>query len=61
MIALALSLGVPGKPCQLLTQYLAYTKFYSIVYDVLAIDPHTIFIILSDILFADNSATRFSS
>ena len=42
-------------------QYLAYTKFYSIVYNVIAIDPHTIFIILSDILFADNPATRFSS
>ena len=42
-------------------QYLAYTKFYSIVYNAIATDLYTIFIILSDILFGDNPATRFSS
>ena len=42
-------------------QYLAYTKFYSIVYNAIATDLYTIFIVLSDILFADNPATRFSS
>ena len=42
-------------------QYLAHTKFYSIVYNAMAIDPYTIFITLSDALFADNPATRFSS
>ena len=42
-------------------QYLAYTKFYSIVYNAIATDPYTIFIASLDVSFADNPATRFSS
>ncbi|CAL8578705.1 hypothetical protein XPA_010761 [Xanthoria parietina] len=42
-------------------QYLAHTKFYSIVYNAMATDPHTTFIASSDASFADDPATRFSS
>ena len=42
-------------------QYLAHTKYYTIVYDGQIIDPQTVFMASSDASFADDVETRFSS